>query len=96
MIDGSLKPLLIFHANRFRLGFMTAQPPMRFAKVHAVSLHHKAVHVATLATCAQTVPELLSWIDDEARFVVVMEGTETDELLAALRESDAAAANERH
>jgi transcriptional regulator with XRE-family HTH domain len=33
-------------------------------------------------------------IDHQTRFVVIMEGTETDKLLSALREGDAAAANE--
>ena len=38
---------------------------------------------------------VVSCIDDETRFVVVMEGTETHQLLPALYESDPAAANER-
>jgi hypothetical protein len=75
---------------------VTTKPPMRFAKVHPVCSHHKAVHVATLMTGAQTVPQLFLGIDHQTRFVVIMEGTETYKLLPALRENNAAAANERH
>src|SRR2546426_6967236 len=78
MIHRALQPLLIFNANRFRLGFVATQPPMRFAKVYGVSLHHKAVHVAAFMTRAQTVPELFLWIDYEAWFVVIMEGAKPD------------------
>lgn len=75
---------------------MTAKPPVRFTEVPAIRFHHKPVHVAAFVTCAQTVPQLFLGIDHQARFVVIMEGTETYELLAALRECDAPAANERH
>ncbi len=69
---------------------------MRFAEVNAVSFHHKAVHVATLVTRTQTVPQLLTRVDHQTRFMVIMEGTETYKLLPALPERDAARANERH
>jgi hypothetical protein len=65
---------------------MTTKPPVRFTEVHLVSLHHKAVHVTAFVTCTQTVPQLFLRIDHQTRFVVIMEGTETHELLAALRE----------
>jgi hypothetical protein len=80
------------------VGHITVQQAalVRFTEVHPVSLHHKAVHVAAFVTCTQTVPQLLLCIDHQTRFVVIMEGTQTYKLLAALRESDAAATNERH
>jgi len=59
---------------------------VRFAEVHAVRLHHKAVHVAAFVTRTQTVPQLFLCIDHQTRFVVIMEGTETYKLLSALRE----------
>jgi hypothetical protein len=75
---------------------MTTKPPVRFTKVHAVSLHHKAIHVPAFVTHTQAIPQLFLCIDYQTRFVVIMKGTETHKLLAALRESDAAATNEPH
>jgi hypothetical protein len=75
---------------------MTTKPPVRFTEVNAVSLHHKAVHVPAFVTRTQTVPQLFLCIDHQTRFVIIMEGTETHQLFPALRESDAAAANEPH
>ena len=69
---------------------------MRFTKVNAVSFHHKAAHVTTITTRAQTVPQLFPLVDHQSRFVVFMEYAKPDELLPALHESDAAAANERY
>ncbi len=43
---------------------------------------------------AQAVPELFLWVNDEGGFVVVVEGTQADELLAFLLERDAARADE--
>jgi hypothetical protein len=75
---------------------MTTKPPVRFTEVHPVSLHHKAVHVATLVARAQTVPQLFLCIDHQTRLVVIMEYAKPDKLLPAPRESHAAAANEPH
>jgi hypothetical protein len=75
---------------------MTTKPPVRFTKVNAVSFHHKAIYVTAFVTGAQTVPQLFLWVDYQTRFVVIMEGTQTHQLLTAPRECDAAAANERH
>ena len=65
---------------------MTTKSPMRFTKVNAVYLHHKAVHVAAFVTRTQTVPQLFLRIYHQTRFVVIMERTETYELLPALRD----------
>src|ERR1044072_414835 len=95
VIHCPLQPLLIFNHHTLRLRFLTTKPSLRFAEVNVVSLRHKAVHVAAFMTRAQTVPQLFLWADDETSFVVIVKRTETYKLLATLRESDAAAANER-
>jgi hypothetical protein len=90
VLNCSLEPMKIIRAGRLRVSLTTAEPLMRFAKVDTVSLHHEAVDVAAFVASAQTVPELFLWIDDQARFVVFVKGTQADKLLASPRELDSA------
>jgi hypothetical protein len=46
----------------------------------------QTVQVATSVTRTQTVPQLFLWIDDEAWFVVIMEGQSPTNCFRALRE----------
>jgi len=61
----------------------------RVAETDALALHHPADHVSALLAGAQAVPEILLRCDDERGFMIVMEGTQAQQVLAVPLERDA-------
>ncbi len=54
----------------------------RVTEAHAFRSHHPLDHVSTATARAQTVPEIFLRADHQARRVVFVEGTESDEVRA--------------
>jgi hypothetical protein len=50
------------------------------AEADAFGAHHPVDHASAFSARAETVPEISLWADNETRFVVVVEGAQSDEV----------------
>jgi hypothetical protein len=76
VLDCSLEPMNIIGTGRLSLSLTAAEPRLRFAEVHPVSLHDEPVNVSAFVASTEAVPELFLGVDYEARLVVFVEGAQ--------------------